>query len=45
MNKYSEDIILWYNKPFTITLDNCITNLSTPKKYGQKLLNRKQGRK
>lgn len=37
--------ILYYPKPDYTTLDNCRTDLLTPKEYGHKLLNRKRGRK
>lgn len=39
------DPINWYNKPYMITPADFRTDLSTPKDYGQKLLNRKRGRK
>lgn len=37
--------ILYYPMPYNIVIDNCRTDLLTPKEYGQKLLNRKRGRK
>lgn len=39
------NIIKWHNKPYMIAPADYITDLSTPKEYGQKLLNRKRGRK
>lgn len=37
--------ILYYPKPYDTVLADCRIDLSTPKEYGQKLLNRKRGRK
>lgn len=37
--------ILYYPKPHDIILADCTIQVSTPKDYGQKLLNRKRGRK
>ena len=39
--------ILYYSMPYNIVIDNdnYRTDISTPKEYGQKLLNRKRGRK
>lgn len=45
MIKNKKEYILYYPKHSLTLIDDSITDLLTPKEYGQKLLNRKRGKK